>query len=86
MLSSLPVCTNYPVVDEPAICNDLAIQQWRQHYGYTGSDLNVGGNISVGEGVSGSFTMNGGNCKAIGNLYTDSGSYVHIAGGTFSFF
>ncbi|MCF8367621.1 MAG: PKD domain-containing protein [Bacteroidales bacterium] len=78
-------CPNYPIVNEVASCKNLIIQDGGEITLDTGSDLTVGGYISNGEGVSGTFRMDGGNCTVASDYYSEIGSLTDINAGTWSF-
>jgi hypothetical protein len=78
-------CTNYPTVDETASCKNLTVQNGGSIIITNGANLDVNGNLAVGSGTSGSFTINGGSCIVTSDFFTELGSNINIAGGTFSF-
>ncbi|MEZ5147265.1 MAG: PKD domain-containing protein [Bacteroidales bacterium] len=77
---------NYPVIDGFATCKSLSIEDGGAITVDATGDLNVLGFMENGQGASGSFTLNGGNCNLSGDYYSEIGSLTDINSGTWTFY
>lgn len=75
----------YPNIDEIATCRKIVTYDGGELSISSGGSLSVGRYISIGEGTSGSFTMNGGTCNITEDFFSQAGSLIDINGGIISF-
>ncbi len=70
--------THYPQVTGSYSCADVQVRDNGTLTVSSGSVLNVQGNLVIGEGVSGTLTVNGGACNVTGTITASPGSTVSL--------
>lgn len=78
-------CLHYPVLDSIASGKNIFVQDGGQLTVVDSGNLTVNGNLAIGNGMSGNFMMQGGNCTVTGDYLTELHSNTNISGGTFNF-
>jgi PKD repeat protein len=72
---------SYPVIAGTITCSDLHVHDGAIMTIEQGSSFNINGNLVIGEGNTGIFTVNGGACNVAGNITSQPGSSVQVING-----
>jgi hypothetical protein len=75
--------SHYPTINGTADCRDLFILDGAQITVTSGANFTIHGDMTVGEGTSGTYTQTGGTCTVVGTTYVKSGGTLIVSGGTF---
>jgi len=79
-------CPDYPIVDAAgAVCFNLNISDGGDLEVTTGGNIIVGQNLNLGDGVSGTMSLTGGDFNVTGTFTANTGSNFTITSGTQSF-
>jgi len=74
-------CSYYPNVDEVEdSCKSITIKDGANLFLKTGGNITVVGNVTIGQGVSGSLNGESGTLNIVGNLILNNGSALTITG------
>jgi len=76
----------YPVVDETDECKKIIVKDGGTLTLNNGALLTVGQFVEVGEGLSGTFNVNGGTLNIGTSLHSQANSTINISGGTINTF
>jgi autotransporter translocation and assembly factor TamB len=72
---------SYPIIAGTIGCNNLEIKDGGTMTINSGATFNISGNLSVGQGTTGIFTVNGGTCNVTGNVTTQPGARIDVKNG-----
>jgi len=71
----------YPSGSGVISCQDILIKNSASLTVQPGATLNVNGNLTVGQGISGIMIINGGTCNVIGNVIASTGCIIDLLNG-----
>lgn len=71
----------FPAVSGTYSCQNMLVKNGATVNVGTGAVLNITGDLTVGEGATGTLIINGGTCNVIGNVTTQPGGIIDVKNG-----